>query len=96
MPLHFDGRGCLSPEGLTTLRNAPIGAAPPDLAGHLASCPRCQERMLAAEAAMRASSAPSARRPHPSRTLYLLLAVLVAGAALLVSTYWILRDRLIP
>jgi hypothetical protein len=92
-----DGRGCLTPAGVAAFRSAPVGAAPPELALHLASCARCQERMLAAEAAAgrRRGDLPPAKA-QPMRTLYLLLAVLLTGAALLLSTYWMLRDRLSP
>ena len=62
----FDERGCLSPAGIAALRAAPIGAAPPNLAGHLASCARCQERMLAAEIGARAQGDRSAKKPQPT------------------------------
>lgn len=93
----LDGRGCLTPAGLAVLRAAPLGAAPPELALHVASCARCQELMLAAEAAAgRRRGDLSPAKAQPMRTLYLLAAVLLAGAALLLSTYWLLRDRLSP
>lgn len=43
----FDAKGCLTPEGIAALAGAPVGQTPPDLAAHLASCVRCQERLLA-------------------------------------------------
>jgi hypothetical protein len=90
----FDARGCLNEAGLATLRDSPIGAAPPELAGHLASCLRCQERMLAAEAGERALKSGRDRAPHPLRTMVLLLIVLLLGALVLASTYWTLYGRL--
>jgi hypothetical protein len=92
----FDGRGCLTPSGRDALRNAPVGAAPPELALHLASCARCQQDMLATETAGHARGGSASPRPRPTRTVYLLLAVLLAGAALLLSTYWVVRSRLSP
>jgi hypothetical protein len=86
----FDGRGCLSPSGIAALRAAPIGAAPPELAGHLASCPHCQERTLAAEIGERRTPRRSAQKPQPLRTVMLLLLVLVLGAILLATTYRLL------
>jgi hypothetical protein len=90
----FDGRGCLSGTGIAMLRDAPIGAAPPELAGHLASCTRCQERMLAAEAGARALKDGRARAPQPMRTVLLLALVLLLGGLVLASAYWTLYGRL--
>jgi hypothetical protein len=42
-----DARGCLTPAGMAALRRAPVGQAPVELARHLASCARCQARLLA-------------------------------------------------
>ncbi len=42
----LDSRGCLTDEGLDSVARAPVGQAPAELAAHLASCARCQERML--------------------------------------------------
>ena len=75
-----DGRGCLTSAGFATLSRAPVGRAPADLAGHLASCSRCQERMLA--------GGTSAARPPASstpRTPRLWLGVALAFAALLLA-----------
>lgn len=52
-PSWFDARGCLSTEGVSALRATPPGAAPAELAGHLASCPRCQQRLLSLESVPR-------------------------------------------
>ena len=44
-----DARGCLTPAGLQAFRDAPPGRAPEALAAHVASCSRCQDRVLAAD-----------------------------------------------
>jgi hypothetical protein len=75
-----DGRGCLTRAGFAALSRAPVGRAPADLAAHLASCSRCQERMLA--------GGTSAARPaasSTSRTPRLWLGVALAFAALLLA-----------
>jgi hypothetical protein len=43
----FDAKGCLTDPGVAMLASAPVGEAPPELAAHVASCGRCQERLLA-------------------------------------------------
>lgn len=48
-----DARGCLTAEGVAALAQAPAGQAPPDLALHVAGCPRCQDRVLVAGAGPR-------------------------------------------
>ncbi len=72
-----DVRGCLTADGLAALRSAPVGKAAPELASHLASCERCQERLLAgdlAELGPRKKTQP----PPPWRIgLFLLVTVLV-------------------
>jgi hypothetical protein len=42
-----DDKGCLTPAGLLAVQSAPVGKAPAELAGHVAACARCQERLLA-------------------------------------------------
>ena len=75
-----DGRGCLTPAGFAALSRAPVGRVPADLAAHLASCARCQERMLAGgTSAARPSPASSPRKPR------LWLGVALAFAALLLA-----------
>jgi hypothetical protein len=55
-----DARGCLTDAGLEALAGAAPGAAPTELAQHVASCARCQERWLR-------SSAPATGRPRLTR-----------------------------
>jgi len=69
----FDARGCLNDRGMTVLRGVVPGAAPAELASHLAGCARCQQRVLAVESVPR----PPAGKPRVWRNL------LVLGAALL-------------
>ena len=45
----LDARGCLTPAAMAVLRRSAPGAAPADLAQHLAACPRCQARLLKAD-----------------------------------------------
>jgi hypothetical protein len=76
----FDQRGCLTPAGLLALARAPIGRGPAELAAHLASCARCQERMLASGAGPRpATSSAPRRQPR------LWLGVVLAAAALILA-----------
>jgi len=44
-----DARGCLTPAGLAAFRDAQPGRAPAELAAHVASCARCQDRVLTAD-----------------------------------------------
>ena len=83
----LDARGCLTPAGFAALARAPVGRGPAELAAHLASCARCQQRMLAGGAAPR--SAPSSASPRKPR-LWLgvalgLAALLLAMAALILA-----------
>jgi hypothetical protein len=54
-----DARGCLTDAGWAALAGAVPGAAPPELAQHVASCARCQELWLK-------STVPETRRPRPT------------------------------
>jgi hypothetical protein len=76
-----DGRGCLTEAGLAALAAAPPGQAPPELASHLAACPRCQQRLLAGPGQPRR---PRRRPPPPWRILAVLGGLLLAALALLV------------
>lgn len=78
-----DLQGCLTAAGLETLSKAMPGKAPPELAQHVATCARCQDRMLAgARAELRARKkavAPPAWRIWAvlGAVLLLLISVLV-------------------
>lgn len=59
-----DPRGCLTPAGMAALQRAPLGQAPDELARHLASCARCQARLLEVGAG---SEHRPAGRPAPAQ-----------------------------
>jgi hypothetical protein len=86
-----DARGCLTPAGIDALRSAPAGGAPSELAGHVATCASCQDRLLATES-VRVSMAGPVRRPNPGRTLALIGAMLVAVILALFSMQWLLKS----
>jgi hypothetical protein len=71
----FDARGCLTPAGLARLAAAPPGRAPEALASHLATCGRCQDRMLAR--LRPAGERRVARRPPLWRALVVVVALIV-------------------
>jgi hypothetical protein len=80
-----DPRGCLTPAGLQALVRAPVGRGPAELAAHLASCARCQERMLALAAGPRpAPSAASGRKPRLWLGILLVLALLILAVTALI------------
>jgi hypothetical protein len=81
----LDPRGCLTPAGVAALARAPIGRGPSDLAAHVASCARCQERMLAAAAGPRpARSSAPARKPRLWLGIVLVLALLILAVTALI------------
>jgi hypothetical protein len=86
----LDGRGCLTDAGLDAMEAAAAGEAPPELAGHLAGCQRCQDRLLA-----RGRTARGAKRPRPTtrqlvlRTTFVLAVILAALAALMATLVWL-------
>jgi hypothetical protein len=41
-----DAQGCLTPSGVALFQGAAPGAAPRELAVHVAGCPRCQQKLL--------------------------------------------------
>jgi hypothetical protein len=84
----LDARGCLTPAGLDTLRQAPVGKAPLELASHVASCARCQDRLLGGAPGRRGA----ARRPPAWRIWMVLGAALVAVLSALLAA-WFLGGR---
>ncbi len=79
-----DSRGCLTAAGAAALAAADQGAVPPELAAHLASCARCQDRMLAREALPRDAEAGRSRRTWMWWAIGLLAAALVLALVALV------------
>jgi hypothetical protein len=73
---------CLTDAEIALVQAAPPGNVPVNLAAHLASCARCQQRALFGETPRRPGRKGVPRRP-PSfrRTLFLALLVLAAMAA---------------
>lgn len=87
-PALVDLKGHLTPAGLSALARAPVGKAPSDLAAHVASCPRCQEGMLAG--AVVGTAPPRERRaPPPSWRIWV---VFVAGLAALFAILFATRN----
>jgi hypothetical protein len=76
-----DARGCLTDAGIASLRAAEPGRARPELSSHLASCARCQERILAMDSPGHRKPGPPAKPPALGRTLFLM--ALVLGAVLI-------------
>ena len=83
-------RGCLAQAELEAVAGAPPGQAPPELAQHVAACPACQARLLAADLPERAA-APGRARRQPQPLGALLLRALLVLAAILLALYSIQR-----
>ena len=73
----FDAQGCLTAGAFARIAAAPPGAAPSELAAHLASCGRCQRRLLATAMGPLASPAPRRERPPLWRTVVAVIACLL-------------------
>jgi len=86
----LDARGHLTKAGLTALAAAPLGRGPKELATHLASCPGCQERMLAG-ASVGLPARRQRREPPPPWRIW---AVLGAAVLLLLSILMTIRRML--
>ena len=78
----LDARGCLSEAGFAAVSAAAVGQVPPELAGHLASCGRCQQRLLGGGV-----ERPAVKRKAPSlgRMLFALAAAVLAVLGLLLT-----------
>ena len=81
-----DRAGCLTEAGLQAIEQAPVGTLPPELAAHLAGCPRCQTRALA-----RGRAAPRARTAARTASLWRTLAAGTALVVVMVAALTILR-----
>ena len=82
----LDSRGCLTDAGLDTVIRAPVGRAPAERAAHLASCVRCQERLL-----LRGSPRGPRREPPPVWRIW----VVVAAAGFLLLSVLVTLRRLV-
>ena len=71
-----DPQGCLTPAGFARLADAAPGAAPPELATHVAACSRCQRRLLAGPDAGFQPTAGRKEAPPRWRILIVLAAVI--------------------
>jgi hypothetical protein len=72
----LDQQGCLTATGFARLAGAAPGAAPPELAAHVAACSRCQRRLLAGPDAGFQPSAERKEAPPRWRILIVLAAVI--------------------
>jgi hypothetical protein len=83
----FDGQGCLTPAAFAAIAAAPPGAAPAELAAHLAGCARCQRRLLAkALGPAAAPRGPRRERPPLWRTAVAIFAILIlVGIVMMVA-----------
>jgi len=88
----LDARRCLTDAALAALAVAPVGKAPPEVAGHLAGCARCQHRLLAADRASTGETRADGER-KPYRNLMVFGVVLLATLLLLGITLVLLSGR---
>jgi hypothetical protein len=84
----FDARGCLDDGGLAALAR-PQGV-PADVAAHLASCDRCQDRALTA-ATGRTSGRLPRTRPTAGRTAAIIGLILLGAIVALYTMRWLVR-----
>jgi hypothetical protein len=82
----LDASGHLSAEGIAAVSDATPGRTPPEVAAHLASCSRCQERVLSG-GMPRGPRKPAAEPPSLKRAL-LFVALIVAS---ILVFFWTLR-----
>jgi hypothetical protein len=88
----LDPRGCLTGAALAALARAPVGQAPPEIAAHLAGCPRCQDRLLGADRA-KSREARADAEPRPYLKLAIVGGLLLAALLLLAITLVVVSGR---
>jgi hypothetical protein len=88
-----DIRGCLTEAGFRALERAAIGKAPPELAVHLAGCPRCQERMLSGRRAPGEPPHGERKQPPPAWRLWALVGLMLLVLVLFAATLQWLSHR---
>ena len=89
----FDGQGCLTPAAFAAIAAAPPGAAPAELAAHLAGCARCQRRLLAKALGPAGARGPRRERPPLWRTVVAVFAILILLGILMVVVQVLLPSR---
>jgi hypothetical protein len=77
----LDASGCLSPAGIAAVGASAPGRVPAEVAAHLASCARCQERVLTGGAPRPARK--SAAPPSLKRAFFLVGLILLSLLAFL-------------
>jgi hypothetical protein len=80
-------RECLTDDEIDSLRDVPPGAAPGELAHHLAGCERCQSRALFGAVRKTGLAREQPQLPSLGRALALLAMVILAIAFF----FWTLR-----
>ena len=85
-----DARGCLTEAGIAAVTTAAPGQTPPELAAHLATCGRCQERFLSGGVPRPPRKAVPSAAPSLRRILLLLGFILVS----ILSFLWTLRKMI--
>jgi hypothetical protein len=89
----FDAQGCLTPAAFAAIAGAPPGAAPKELAAHLAACVRCQRRLLAKALGPTAARGPRRERPPLWRTVVAAFAILILLGILMVVVQVLVPSR---
>lgn len=79
----LDRNGCLTAAGLAALRGAAPGRAPKEVAAHVATCARCQQRLLSGLSSPAAATAAPKRGAPGARLLWLLVLVVFGLLALM-------------
>ena len=82
----LDRSGCLSPAGIAAVGSAAPGRIPPEVAAHLASCARCQERVLTGGVPRAPRKAAGA--PPSLKRAFLLVGLIVLS---ILAFLWTLR-----
>ena len=83
-PVLTDAQGHLTPAGLAALASVTPGKAPAELAAHLASCPRCQDRMLAG--ALGSLARDKRRAPPPPWRIWVVLGAILLALLSVLAT----------
>ena len=87
----LDAPGCRPAAGLAALRSAAPGAAPAEVAAHLAGCARCQRRLLSdgSPLALQAGKKQPAKPPPLWRIGLVAAAAVLMVLSVLVTLRWL-------